>query len=126
MQLLSPPPDKPEQRKQWLAHAFGKILFQHAHRYALENIAANATLEAQTTARKAAEDTLYGLMMILDGVADKLENEQYRLTLATRIQLVRQDSDEVADSLDLTDTDGLCMVFHDWKEGHFDTLQTEP
>ena len=82
MRLLSPPPDKPEQRKQWLAHAFGKILFQHAHRYALENIAADATPETQAVARKAAEDALYGLMMILDGVVDDLENEQYRLALA--------------------------------------------
>mgnify|MGYP000881784506 FL=1 len=126
MQLLSPPPNKPEQRKQWLAHAFGKILFQHAHRYALENIAADATPETKAAARKAAEDTLYGLMMILDGVVDNLENEQYRLALAAQIQLIRQDSGEVADSLDLTNTDGLCMVFHDWKEGKFDTLQATP
>ena len=126
MRLLSPPPDKPEQRKQWLAHAFGKILVQHAHRYALENIAADATPETQAVARKAAEDTLYGLMMILDGVVDDLENEQYRLALAAQIQLIRQDNGEVADSLDLTDTDGLCMVFHDWKEDKFDTLQATP
>ena len=126
MRLLSPPPDKPEQRKQWLAHAFGKILFQHAHRYALENIAADATPETQAVARKAAADTLYGLMMILDGVVDDLENEQYRLALAAQIQLIRQDNGEVADSLDLTDTDGLCMVFHDWKEDKFDTLQATP
>ena len=126
MRLLSPPPDKPEQRKQWLAHAFGKILFQHAHRYALENIAADATPETQAVARKAAEDALYGLMMILDGVVDDLENEQYRLALAAQIQLIRQDNGEVADSLDLTDTDGLCMVFHDWKEDKFDTLQATP
>jgi len=116
---LSTPPSDPRQRELWIQHAAGFILFQDMREYALQRIDPALSEEAQAAARKGIDDALYGLMMILDGVTGAIGNDTYRVNLRAAVELVETNSEEVTQSLDLMDGDGMCMGYHGWIENDF-------
>lgn len=105
--LLEPPND-PRQRELWLQHAIGFILFQDVRDYALQQIDASLKDDEKSAAIKAINDAVYGLMMVLDGVTGSLSNESRRVNLRVFAELVDVKTDEVVESLDLMDGDGMC------------------
>ena len=116
---LSDPPSEPRQRELWLQHAIGFILFQDVRDYALQQIDASLKDNEKPAVIKAINDAVYGLMMVLDGVTGSLSNESRRVNLRVLAELVDVDTDEVVESLDLMDGDGMCMGYHGWIENDF-------
>ena len=118
LKLTSSPVDE-DQRELWLQHAAGAILFEDVRGYALDRMSSELSPEAKAAVRKGVNDALYGLMMLLDGVAGTLANESEQVEL--RVQIVRSsvESGDVLESLDTQDGDGMCMGYHGWLEGDF-------
>lgn len=118
---LGPVPTDRRARELWLQHAAGFILFEDARAYAVSQIDPALKDEAKAAARKAVDDALYGLMMIIDGVSGGLQNDEHRVSLDVVVRLDRHDSAREApvDSVHLFHGDGMCMGFHGWREGDF-------
>ena len=112
--FLGPAPAPDRHRELWLQHAAGFILFEDMRGYAIERLDPNLDEAAKQAALKAIDDTVYGLMMILDGVTGHLAN----VRLQTKVRLESK-SDEPIASIDLFHGDGMCMGFHMWREGDF-------
>ena len=96
-------------------------MFEDVRKYALERIDRSLDDAAQQAARKAIDDALYGLMMVIDGVTGALANGDHAVTLTTEVRLVRREgaAEEVVNQLDLRDGDGMCMGHHGWIAGDF-------
>lgn len=126
---LSEPPGDSRQRELWLQHAIGFILFQDVREYALQHVDPLLNDDAKAAATKAINDAMYGMMMVLDGVTGALTNESQRVNLRVAAELVDTKAEDVIESLDLMDGDGMCMGYHGWIENDFgDTppFTTEP
>lgn len=123
---LSEPPNDPRQRELWLQHAIGFILFQDVRDYALQQIDASLKDDEKSAAIKAINDAVYGLMMVLDGVTGSLSSESRRVNLRVFAELVDVKTDEVVESLDLMDGDGMCMGYHGWIENDFGDIPPSP
>ena len=117
--ILSEPPSDPRQRELWLQHAIGFVLFQDVRDYALQQVDGSLKDDEKSAAIKAINDAVYGLMMVLDGVTGSLSNESRRVNLRVFAELVDVKTDEVVESLDLMDGDGMCMGYHGWIENDF-------
>lgn len=105
----------PQQRWIDAANVFGYHLMQASLKRALERVPATASAECQDIARQAALDAIYGVLMLLDGVAD---SDEVRYTLYAEVD--RVDSELPCEGIELApDSDGLCMGFHGWVEGDF-------
>lgn len=118
---MTPPPPPESWRTdpdgRWIdaANTFGHHLMQAARDRAFARIPASATPECRDTARQAALDAIYGVLMLLDGVAD---SDDIRYVLRAEVQ--RADAADTADTIELApDGDGLCMGFHGWVAGDF-------
>ncbi|MCA5005247.1 hypothetical protein [Sphingobacterium bovistauri] len=111
------PPEKERAKELWMQHGAGFLVFENIRKYALDKI--NPETDETTKAQiiKGINDTVYGLMMQMDGVFDPLENEQYRLELQSNIVLFK--NEEVVEVINTLDGDGMCMAYHDWLEGDF-------
>jgi hypothetical protein len=116
---LSEPPSDPQQRELWLQHAIGFILFQDVRDYALQQIDPSLKDSEKSAAIKAINDAVYGLMMVLDGVTGSLSNESRRVNLRVLAELVDVETEEIVESLDLMDGDGMCLGYHGWIESDF-------
>ena len=116
---LTDAPDDYRSRELWLQHAIGHILFRDVRDYALRQLDPLLSPEAKAAATKAANDALYGLMMILDGVTGSLENDSSRVSLRVIAELTTKENSEVVHSVDLFNGDGMCMGYHGWQEGDF-------
>lgn len=116
---LSEPPSDPRQRELWLQHAIGFILFQDVRDYALQQVDGSLKDDEESAAIKAINDAVYGLMMVLDGVTGSLSNESRRVNLRVLAEIVDVETDEVVESLDLLDGDGMCIGYHGWIENDF-------
>lgn len=119
--LLASPPTAPRDLELWLQHAAGFILLRDVRGYAMNRLDPSLDAVALAIARKAIDETLYGLMMVLDGVAGGLSNATHTVSLQTFVHLcerVPNGRKEVA-KLDLFDGDGLCMGYHGWLRGDF-------
>jgi hypothetical protein len=118
--VLGPAPTG-RRRELWLQHAAGFILFEDVRGYAIENLDPTLDEAARAAALKAIDDTVYGLMMVIDGVTGSLVNAEYALSLRTIVRLTKRgtEPDECIDQLDLFHGDGMCMGFHGWLEGDF-------
>ncbi len=68
---------------------------------------------------KAIDDTVYGLMMVIDGVTGGLGNSEHLVHLETKVCLDAKGSNAPIESLALRDGDGMCMGFHGWRDGNF-------
>jgi len=115
---LATPPDVPRHRELWLQHAIGFMLFEDMRKFAIERIDPDLSTEARAAAEKAIYDTIYGLMMVIDGVSGWLSSPTHRVRMQFVAQLLNQ-SDDIEFQLDLEKSDGFCMGFHGWNEGDF-------
>lgn len=114
---LANPPEKVRDKELWMQHGAGFLVFENIRKYALDKInhETDETIKAQII--KGINDTIYGLMMQMDGVFDPLENDEYRLELQSNIMLFK--NEEVVEVINTLDGDGMCMAYHDWLEGDF-------
>jgi hypothetical protein len=116
---LSKPPTDSRQRELWLQHAIGFILFQDVREYALQQVDPLLSDESKVAATKAIDDAMYGMMMVFDGVTGALTNDAMRVNVRVVAELVDTQTDDVIDSLDLMDGDGMCMGYHGWIDNEF-------
>jgi hypothetical protein len=117
--ILAPLPTSERHRELWIQHAVGFILFEDVRDWAIQELDPNLDATARAAALKAINDTVYGLMMVIDGVSGGLRNSEYVVHLQTKACLTRTESGEVTYSLDLNASDGFCMGYHGWLEGDF-------
>jgi hypothetical protein len=117
--VLARPPTESRSLELWIQHAAGKLIFEDIRGYAVKNIDQGLDAGARHAALKAIDDTVYGLMMVLDGVTGGLRNSQEYVSLKTEVQLRARASNSVLYSLDLADGDGMCMGYHRWIEGDY-------
>jgi hypothetical protein len=118
---LVPPPADDRQRELWLQHAAGFILFEDVRQYARERLGAELDATARAAAMRAIDDTLYGLMMVIDGVTGDLANPEMRVQMKVGVELVSRNADEeeTLQYIDFQNGDGMCMGYHGWMEGDF-------
>lgn len=118
---LGPVPTGARERELWLQHAAGFILFEDAREYAVSKMDPALEDAAKAAARKAIDDALYGLMMIIDGVTGGLQNDEHRVSLDVVVRLARHGSagEAPGEAVHLAHGDGMCMGFHRWREGDF-------
>ncbi|SDI99918.1 hypothetical protein [Chryseobacterium jejuense] len=115
-ELINPPSDERD-RELWMQHGAGYIVFENIRKYAINKIPSEADNILREAHIKAIDNTIYGMMMQMDGIFDSLENENYRLALQTNIVLYKDE--EVIEELNTLDGDGMCMGFHGWIENDF-------
>ena len=122
-QVLHPAPASGRARELWLQNAAGHILFRDVRGHARAQIDAGLSPEADRAAKKAIDDAVYGLMMLLDGVTGGLRSVRRdrdgdeSVTLRMTVELIR-DGESVV-KLNLADSDGMCMGYHSWLAGDF-------
>ena len=117
---LAPLPPPGRGRNLWLQHAAGFILFEDVRNYARQKIAPGLDEPARAAALKAIDDALYGLMMVIDGVADPLSNAEHAVRLAVTVRVDETSgAEKPVLQFNLADGDGMCMGFHGWREGDF-------
>lgn len=115
--ILANPPEKDRDRELWMQHAAGVLVFENIRKYALDQIDLDTDETTKEKITKGINDTIYGLMMQMDGIFDALENEEYRLELQSNIVLSK--NDEVIEEINTLDGDGMCMGYHGWIVGDF-------
>jgi hypothetical protein len=119
---LSQPPTEPRALELWLQHAAGFIVFQDIRRYAKERIDPALTEDSRAAAEKAIDDTVYGLMMVIDGVTGRIANDNHAVYIDFIARLAtRGDAEDgrVVSEIDLRKGDGMCMGYHGWLEDDF-------
>ncbi len=116
---LTQPPEDERARELWMQHAVGFIVFQDMRAYAIQRIPSDIDDTTKEKIIQGIDDTLYGLMMIMDGVSGSLHNEEYSLRIDTNIILAKPNERKNITQLNTVDGDGMCMGFHGWKEGDF-------
>lgn len=114
---LTNPPEDERSKELWMQHAAGFMVFENIRKYAVSKISIDVDCSTRSQIIKGIDDTIYGLMMQMDGFFIPLENDSYRLELQTIIQLYKDN--ELIQSLDTKEGDGMCMGYHDWMDGDF-------
>lgn len=114
---LTNPPIEKRDREVWLQHAAGFLVFENIRKYAIDKIDPQEHEAIKEKITKAINDTIYGMMMQMDGIFDPLENDEYRVELQSSVLLFK--NDEVIEAINTLDSDGMCMGYHDWMEGDF-------
>lgn len=114
---LANPPSNERDRVLWMQHGAGYIIFENIRKYAIDRIPAEIDEILREAHLKAIDNTIYGMMMQMDGIFDPLENENYRLALHTHIVLYKDE--DVIEEINTHDGDGMCMGFHGWIENDF-------
>jgi hypothetical protein len=117
--VLATHPTESRQLELWIQHAAGRIIFEDIRGYAIRQTEPGLDAAAHQAALKAIDDTVYGLMMVLDGVTGGLRNDAECVSLKTEVRLRSRADDSVIYGLDLFAGDGMCMGFHGWKEGDY-------
>lgn len=113
-------PTQPHELELWLQHAAGFIVFEDARRYAIDRLNSSLSAEARSAAETAINDTIYGLMQILDGVTGRLQNQSEVVDLQVVVRYRDRTSPDVVKSqVDLADGDGMCIAFHGWMKGDY-------
>lgn len=118
---LTNPPNEERTRELWLQHAAGFILFQDMRKFAIDRIPSNMVDTTKELIVKGIDDSIYGLMMIMDGVSGRLQNDQYAVSIESIIKLKR--NGETIQEINTFDGDGMCMGFHRWKENDFGNIE---
>jgi hypothetical protein len=91
-----------------------------ARDYAAERIPDSATPEARKVATQAALDAIYGMMMLLDGVADCTIDQSHRFENVLLARVRKAGQAEPVEQFELApDGDGLCIGYHGWVAGEF-------
>ena len=119
---LVEPPSELRARELWLQHAAGFIFFEDIRRYAMERVDPALSNEIRAAVQKGIDDALYGLMMVIDGVAGGISNASRTVSIDFFVRLAERGDSEVNGTLsevDLRHGDGMCMGYHGWREGDF-------
>jgi hypothetical protein len=85
--------------------------------YAISKIPNDADAKTKDKIIQGIEDAIYGLMMMMDGVVGSLQNDDYTVTIENNILLEK--NGQVIQRINTLNGDGMCMGFHDWREGKF-------
>ena len=64
-----------------IQHAVAFILFEDVRGWAIQSVDPSLDATARAAALKAVNDTVYGLVMVIDGVSGGLRNSEYSLDL---------------------------------------------
>lgn len=107
----------PDAHGRWLAaaNAFGRHLMAAARDYAIERIPANATANERELARSVTLDALYGMMTLLDGIADSHVGPDHIAEYVLLSRVRSSQTGTVVEQFELSpDGDGLCMGYHGW------------
>jgi hypothetical protein len=118
-ELASAPTDR-RSRDLWLQEAAGFILLRDLKAYAMARLNPELDARSKTIAERAIDDTIYGLMMVIDGVTGAISNEDQTVFLKTLVCCRNAASADMEQVLDLSGGDGMCMGFHRWIAGDFD------
>ena len=116
---LADPPVEPRARELWLQHAAGFILLEDVRRYAMEKIDPTLTDELRAAVQKGIDDTMYGLMQVIDGVSGGLSNVNRSVYIDFVVRLANQGDSDTEQEVDLRNGDGMCMGYHGWLDGDF-------
>jgi hypothetical protein len=119
---LLDPPSEPRALELWLQHAAGFIVFEDVRRYAVEQIESGLSVEATAAAKKAIDDAVYGLMMVIDGVSGGISNADYNVFIDFVVRLAKRkdgEDDRLLSEVNLGQGDGMCMGYHGWIEGDY-------
>lgn len=111
-----------DEHSRWImaGHTFGRHLMAAARDYAFERIPASATAKERELAEKAALDAIYGMMMLLDGVAVSKIDKTHTASYVLLSRIFATGKSQPVEEFELApDGDGLCMGFHDWIEDDF-------
>lgn len=122
-ELTNPPRDE-RARELWLQHAAGFILFQNMRNYAIDKIPEEVDEQTKEKIITGIDDSIYGLMMMMDGVTGSLSNQQYTVTIKHVIQL--NQNGETVQKINTLDGDGMCMGFHGWLEDDYGEGEIAP
>jgi hypothetical protein len=91
-----------------------------ARDYEVERIPESATPEAREVATQAALDAIYGMMMLLDGVADSEIDKTHRFEYLLLARVRKAGQAEPVEQFELAPNgDGLCMGYHGWVVGDY-------
>lgn len=123
---LTPLPSDTRARELWLQHAIGVELMRRMRQYALDRIPAAASEDARQVAVRAVDDTLYGLMQLVDGFAPPLQNDAHKLFVDVVGRLVDVATGKVVAAQSLHDGDGACMGVHLWLDRAFEPAPATP
>ena len=117
--VLAEPPADPHARQLWLQHAAGLILFEDVRGYARSLVDANAPENERAAAFAAIDDTVYGVMRVIDGIPGPFRGNGRSISLQTRVHLESEIDGHLEEELDLGAGDGMAIGFHGWLEGDF-------
>jgi hypothetical protein len=99
-------------------------MMTHARDEALENLPADASDETRALASKIAESALYNVMMIFEGVVGAPADDEHMLefVLGARVRKCEKPH-PVVEQFELAPDgeESVCMGFHFWTEGDFQT-----
>lgn len=112
-----------DEHARWIkmGHFFGRTLMDNVKGYAKEKINSNCSVEERLIAEKAISDTLYGFMMLLDGITDSSLDKDYGVEFALIARVFDQNTREYLEEIELAPYgDGLCMGIHMWEDGEFE------
>ena len=112
-----------DEHARWIraGHTFGRHLMAAARDYAISRMSKTMTLEERRVAEKAALDAIYGMMMLLDGVANSDLDKDHVVQYVLSAQVIDNGSKVPVEEFELAPNgDGLCMGFHAWTAGEFD------
>ena len=111
-----------EEHARWIraGNTFGRHLMAAARDYAFRRIAKDTPPAQRQLAEKAALDAIYGVMMLLDGVAGSPIDDQHRAQYVLSLRVLSESEDGPVEQFELApEGDGLCMGFHGWVAGNF-------
>ena len=111
-----------EEHARWIraGNTFGRHLMAAARDYAFKLIPKDALAAQRELAEKAALDAIYGVMMLLDGVARTPIDDRHRAEYVLSVRVLRESEGPPVEEFELApEGDGLCMGFHGWVAGNF-------
>ncbi len=117
-------PADPHARWIEAGNTFGRHLLAAARDYAFERIPVSTLPEVRETAKRAALDAIYGMMMLLDGVTDTKLDKSHRVEYALVARVRTADQLDPVEQFELApDGDGLCMGYHGWVARDFGSAE---
>lgn len=113
-------PSDPQARWVQAGNTFGRHLMAASRDYAFSRIPGSTPPEERKIAQKAALDAIYGMMMLLDGVADTKIDKLHRVEYVLLAQVLQAAHPQPVEQFELAPNgDGLCMGYHGWVAGDF-------
>ncbi len=80
----------------------------------------SAASEVREAAKQAALDAIYGMLMLLDGVADSKIDKSHAASYVLASRIRKSGQSQPVEEFELApEGDGLCMGFHGWVADDF-------